>query len=180
MEWSPHGLIALVYGSIWTAYHHVPGLHDNYMCVHARMPCGGATVGLPQDTGLLIKLDAAHASSLHDEQTQERPVAMAMVNGELTHIVAAMETAESLPCLQGAVLTFQLLLPQEDKCHCFRKTPREKQLTCPSPIVSLSAGLTFSGARYQLLPLEVRPHRPQKPREAGSHMFRLRVPLSVW
>lgn len=119
MEWSPHGLIALVYGSIWTAYHHVPGLHDNYMCVHTRMPCGGATVGLPQDTGLLIKLDAAHASSLHDEQTQERPVAMAMVNGELTHIVAAMETAESLPCLQGAVLTFQLLLPQEDKCHCF-------------------------------------------------------------
>lgn len=38
---------------------------------------------------------------------------MAVVNGELTHIIAAMATAESLPCLQGAGLTFQLLLPQE-------------------------------------------------------------------
>lgn len=88
------------------------------MCVHARMPCGGATVR-PPDTSLLFKLDAAHASSLHDEQTQERPVAMAMVNGELTYIVAAMETAEPLSCLEGAGLTSQLLLPQEGKCHRF-------------------------------------------------------------
>lgn len=44
---------------------------------------------------------------------------MAVVNGELTHIVAAMETAESLPRLQGASLTSPLLLPQEDGCYCF-------------------------------------------------------------
>lgn len=70
---------------------------------------------------------------------------MAVINGELTHIVAAMVTAESLPRLQGAGLTFQLLLPQEGRCRLFQKTPREKQLACPSPITSLRAGLMLSG-----------------------------------
>lgn len=42
---------------------------------------------------------------------------MAVVNGELTHIVAAMETVETLPCLRGAGLASQPLLPQEGRCH---------------------------------------------------------------
>lgn len=55
---------------------------------------------------------------------------MAVVNGELTHIVAAMETAEPLLCLQGAGLTSQPFLPQEGRCHGSRMAPERN--TCPA------------------------------------------------
>lgn len=87
---------------------------------------------------------------------------MAVINGELTHIVAAMVTAESLPRLQGAGLTFQLLLPQEGRCRLFQKTPRET-VSLPIPYNQSKGRFDAFGAGYLLLPLETRPPGPRDP-----------------